>query len=88
MIDYTIEVKQGDNLEPISCIIVMQFLGELSEKKCRKNEITMIRFSHNSDLCHKEGKLRSNKMKIMFFTKDKLFLLIYMKNSLPPFYQD
>ena len=32
LIDYSTGVKQGDNLDPVLYVIVMQFLAELSKK--------------------------------------------------------
>ena len=67
LIDYTTVVKQGDNLAPILFIIYMKCLAELLENKWRENDIKMIPFHHNSNLCRKEGKLISHKMKDKFF---------------------
>ena len=54
----------------------MQFLTELSEEKWRENEITIIKFYRNSNLCHKEGKFISHKIKDKFFTKDEFSFFI------------
>ena len=45
----------------------------------------MIPFHHNSNICHKEVKLISHKMKDKFFTKDELFLFVYVDDDALPF---
>ena len=45
----------------------------------------MIPFYHNSNLCHKKGNLTCHKMKDKFFTKDELFLFLYVDDGALPF---
>ena len=63
----------------------MQFLVEMFEKKWRENDIKMIKFHHNLNLCHKEGKLISHKMNDNLFTKDELFFFLYVNDGVLPF---
>ena len=63
----------------------MLFLAELLEKRGRENDVKIITFHHNSNLCHKEGKLISHTMRDKFFTKDELFLFLYVDDGDLPF---
>ena len=78
-------MKQGDNLDSILFIVVMQFLAELLGKKWRKNNIKMIPFHHNSNCCNKDSKLISHKLKDKCFTTDELFLCLCVDDGALPF---
>ena len=41
LIDYTVGVKQGDNLTPIPFIIIIHFLSELLKNKFKENNISI-----------------------------------------------
>ena len=92
-IEYSVGVEKGDNLEPTLFIIVMHFLAEILEQKWNENNILIPSFYHNPNLPSKGGKLirhdTSYKKKggLAFyksqrpFTKDELFLLLYVDDE-------
>ena len=92
-IEYSADVKQGDNLAPTLFIIVMYFLVERLEQKWNEKHILIPSFYHNSNLsnkseklirhetsCNKNGNSASYKSQRPF-TKDEFFLLLYVDDG-------